>query len=493
MNESRAGADIATLDARWDALVFPRDYRNPHPLDRYHLVVIGAGPAGLIIAIAAAGLGARVALIERHAMGGDCLNVGCVPSKTLLAAASSGVDFSAAMQRVHGVRARIAINDSVQRYSEAGVHVFLGEAKFVDATHVQVTGAAGAALLQGKRVVIASGARAVLPAIPGLEALGVHTNETIFDLPALPARLAVLGGGPIGCELAQAFARLGSSVTLIEMQARVLANEDPDASALLEAALRSDGVALQLGRRVQSVSANGSVKTLLLDNGREIEAEAVLVAAGRSRNIEALNLEAAGVRSDPAQGILVDERLRSSNPRIYAAGDVCSKLQFTHSADAQARIVVRNALFLGRARHDRLVIPWCTYTKPEVARVGASRAELTQQRTAFDALRVEFAELDRGRTDASSDSAPDGFVEVLLEPASGQMLGATIVGRDAGEQIAPLVLLMTLKLTLAALGSLVLPYPTRSEYLRRLVDTWNRKRLTPRAAGLLRRWLHFTR
>lgn len=477
------------LDAARRALVFPAHYRNPEPLDRYHLVIIGAGPAGLISAIAAAGLGARVALIERHAMGGDCLNVGCVPSKTLLASASQGADFASAMRRVRAVRLDISAHDSVQRYLDAGVHVFLGAASFASAQVVQVEGPAGAARLHGRRIVIASGARAALPPIPGLDGANVHTNETIFDLAALPARMCVLGGGPIGCELAQAFTRLGSRVTVIEMQPRLLANEDADASTLLATALTREGVTLELQRRVQSVSDGDQGKRLQLDDGRVVGADVVLVAAGRRRNIDDLNLAAAGVRSDPAQGIIVDERLRTSNARIYAAGDVCSRLQFTHSADAQARIIVRNSLFLGRARHTALLIPWCTYTRPEIARVGANREELKHRGTAFVPLRVDFEQLDRART----DDATDGYAEVLADPRSGKLLGATIVGKDAGEQLAPLLVMMNAGLGLAALGSLVLPYPTRSEFVRRLADAWNRRRLTPFSARLLRTWLRLLR
>jgi pyruvate/2-oxoglutarate dehydrogenase complex dihydrolipoamide dehydrogenase (E3) component len=481
--------DIAQIDAAWRERVFPAAYRNPAPLDRYHLIVIGAGPAGLIVAIAAAGLGARVALVERHAMGGDCLNVGCVPSKTLLAAAAGGMDFSSAMRRVHAVRCAISEHDSVERYRSAGVDVFLGSAAFVAGGDVQLDGSAGAVRLHARRTVIATGARASLPPVPGLDSIGVCTNETIFDLPALPARLAILGGGPIGCELAQAFARLGSRVTVIEMQPRLLPNEHAEASTLLAAALAHDGVQLELGRSVRGAQAIGAIRQLTLDDGRIVEADAVLVAAGRSRNIEQLNLDAVGVKFDKAQGILVDARLRTSNPRIYAAGDVCSPLQFTQNADAQARIIVRNTLFLGRARVDALTIPWCTYTKPEIACAGASRAQLSQTGTPFDALRVEFGDLDRGRT----DDGGDGFVEVLVAPKTGKLLGVTMIGRDAGEQIAPLVVLMNARLGLGSLGSLVLPYPTRSEYLRRLADAWNRKRLTPFTASVLRRWLSFTR
>lgn len=399
------------VDAAWRELVFPAGWRNPAPAARYNLVVIGAGPAGLITAIAAAGLGARVALVERHAMGGDCLNVGCVPSKTLLAAARDGLGFEAAMQRMREVRAAIAQHDSVTRYTAAGVDVFLGTARFLDPHTVEVAGQR----LRTRRTVIASGARA----------------------------------------------------------------------ALVQAGLQRDGVQLRLGRRTLAATRDADGVTLALDDGTRVGGDAVLVAAGRRRNVEDLGLEQAGVRLDERGGIAVDARLRTSHPHVFAAGDVCSPLQFTHAADAQARIVVRNALFMGGARSDRLVVPWCTYTSPELAQVGATRRELEARGTPFDAFRQAFADLDRGRTDGDAQ----GWAEVRVARGTDRILGATVVGRDAGELLAPLVVLMTLGRGLGALGSLVLPYPTRSEYLRRLVDAWNRTRLTPRTAGLLRWWL----
>ncbi len=472
-------------DALWRELVFPANWRNPVPSGRYNLVVIGAGPAGLITSIAAAGLGARVALVERHAMGGDCLNVGCVPSKTLLAAAARGLSFAAAMARVRAVRAAIARHDAVQRYTAAGVDVFLGTARFEDAHRIRV----GESLLETCKTVICTGARAALPPVPGLAEAGARTNETIFDLETAPRRLAVLGAGPIGCELALAFARLGVEVHLLEAQPRVLPLEDADAAALVAAALERAGVRLHLGVRIERVERHAGLRCVLLADGDAVAAEELLVAAGRRRNVEDLALERAGVRFDPREGVLVDARLRTSHRDIYAAGDVCSRLQFTHSADAQARIVIRNALFMGRARVDRLVVPWCTYTTPELARVGASRRELDAASRAYDALRVDFGELDRGRT----DDGGDGYAEVLIERGGDRLLGATIVGKDAGEQLAPLVLMMTTGLGFAALGSLVLPYPTRSEYLRRLADLWNRRRLTPRAARMLAAWLRWRR
>ncbi|HPF27382.1 MAG TPA: FAD-dependent oxidoreductase [Steroidobacteraceae bacterium] len=491
----------SSADAIWRSLVFPSDYRNPTPADRYNLVVIGAGPAGLIIAIAAAGLGAKVALIEKHRMGGDCLNVGCVPSKTLLAAASAGLGFERAMARVREVRAAISHHDSVQRYTQAGVDVFLGAAEFVAADRVRV----GDLTLAARKFVVATGARAFVPPVPGL-AEHAQTNESIFELREQPRRLAVLGGGPIGCELAQAFARLGTQVHLIEMQTRLLPMEDEDASRAVQRALAADGVKLYLGTKVTAVSAVGTAKRLAYqdaagDEKVNLEVDVVLAAVGRKRNVEGLGLDAAGVRFDPRSGIEVDAHLRTSQRHIFAAGDVCSKYQFTHMADAQARIVVRNALFFGRARVDELVVPWCTYTKPEVAHVGATRGELAQSRAEYLPLRFEFADLDRGRTDArldpagkpQSDGYGDGYAELLVDRKSSRILGATIVGKDAGEQLAPIILAMNTHTGLKSLGALILPYPTRSEYLRRLVDAWNRTRLTPRTAGLLAWWLRRTR
>jgi pyruvate/2-oxoglutarate dehydrogenase complex dihydrolipoamide dehydrogenase (E3) component len=483
-DEAGGGAGTG-VQAAWRALVSPPGYRNPTPARRYQLVVVGAGPAGLVTAIVAAGVGARVALIERQAMGGDCLNVGCVPSKTLLAAASAGVGFEAAMQRVRAVRAALAQHDSVERYRQAGVDVFLGAARFTGAHQLEVEGLR----LATARTVIATGARAFVPPLPGLREIGPLTNETVFELATQPRRLAVLGAGPVGCELAQAFARLGTEVELIELADRVLPKDEPEAARRVTEALRRDGVNVRLGARLTS-AARGSdgARLLMLGDGTRVAADQVLVAVGRLRNVEDLGLERAGVRFDAQHGVGVDARLRTSHPHIYAAGDVCAGLQFTHVADAHARIVVRNALFRGRARADRLVIPWCTYTRPEVAHVGASSGELERAGCAFDRYRVEFGELDRGRT----DDAADGYAELLTRRGSDRILGATIVGKDAGEQLAPLLVALDRGLTLGSLGALVLPYPTRSEYLRRLIDGWSRTRLTPRAARTLRWWLKLT-
>ena len=470
----------AEFDRRWRELVFPADYRNPEPERKYHLVVIGAGPAGLVASIAAAELGARVALVERQAMGGDCLNVGCVPSKSLLdfTRRNPKAGFDEAFAWMRRVRREIASHDSVERYLRKGVDVFLGPARFVDPGSIQVRDQR----LTGRRFVIATGARADLPAVPGLKDCDPLSNESVFDLVERPVRLAILGAGPVGCELAQALARLGIEVQLFEMQERVLPGAIDAASEVLAKALRSEGVALHLGSRVSRIAGDAGRATVF-GSAAPITVDRILVAAGRRANVEGLNLEAAGVEMREGR-IAVDDRLRTTNKRIFAAGDVCSQVAFTHNADAQARIVVRNALFPPAARTRNLVVPECTYTDPEVAAVGETEEELRERGIACDRYQLEFAELDRGKTAGD----PGGFVYLLAAKGRDTILGATIVGHDAGEQIAPLCLAMSNGLGLGALGKAVLPYPTRAEYLRRLADQYNRTRLTGRVRGFMKAW-----
>ena len=467
-------------DRRWRERVFPENYRNPEPRRKYHLAVIGAGPAGLVASITAAGLGARVALVERKAMGGDCLNVGCVPSKSLLEFTQRNPDagFAEAFAWLRQVRSEIAAHDSVERYVRSGVDVFLGPARFAGRNSVEVDGQR----LTARRFLIATGARAELPRIPGLQDCDALTNDSFFDLVERPGRLVILGAGPVGCELAQGMARLGVEVHLFEMAGHVLPGAIAPAGDAVATALESDGVTLHLDSKVTRISSECGRATVHA-SGASVTADRLLVAAGRRANVDGLNLAAAGVELRGGR-IAVDDKLRTTNGRIYAAGDVCSGRPFTHNADAQARIVVRNALFAPTASTRSLVVPQCTYTNPEVAQVGNTEAQLTEEGVAFDRYRLEFGDLDRARTSGEND----GFVELLTAGRSDKILGATIVAHDAGEQIAPLCLAMANGLGLGALGKSVLPYPTRAEYLRRLADQYARTRLTPRAAGLLKFW-----
>ena len=477
------------FDQATAALLAPADHVNPTPRDKYHLVVVGAGPAGLISAIGAAGVGAKVALIERHVMGGDCLNVGCVPSKALLEYTSAVKDptFDAAFSWLREVRAGIAPHDSVDRYTELGVDVFLGSASFNTDGRICVDGLP----LTTRRTVICTGATAAMPPIPGLAESDPLTNESVFDLVEAPASISILGAGAIGCELATVFARLGVSVQLFEMAPRVLPAELPRASASVEAELKRLGVVLHLGRSVTTVRRD-SVFHITARDGQgasvEVSTEQLLVALGRAPNIQALQLENAGVAVSERGFITTDARLRTSNKAIYAAGDCTAAMQFTHHADAQACAVVQNALFAPTARVDGLVVPRCTYTQPEVASVGASAEQLQAQGEAWDTYTVEFSELDRGRTEPDGE----GFAEVYTRRGSDRILGATIVGHDAGEQLASICVLMSNGLGLGAAGKTILAYPTRSEYLKRLADAYNRTRMTPTVAGLFRRWLSLT-
>ncbi|MDQ3340816.1 MAG: mercuric reductase [Myxococcota bacterium] len=470
--------------------VHPPEWANPEPRGRYNLVVIGGGTAGLVSAVGAASLGARVALIERHLLGGDCLNVGCVPSKALLRAARAAhdartaaeygvhassivVDFAAAMSRMRQLRAAIAPHDSASRLAGMGVDVFLGAARFVERDIVEVSGQP----LRFARAVIATGARAAVPPIPGLEDAGYLTNETVFTLIERPRRLVVIGGGPIGCELAQAFRRLGSEVTVLDRADRLLPKDDPDAAEVIRARFVAEGIDLQLGVKIVRVERD---RTVIIDRGRgeeRISSDHILIATGRVPNLDGLGLDTAGVAVTD-HGITVDDRLRTSNRHVFAAGDVASRFQFTHAADAMARIVIQNALFFGRKRVSALTIPWCTYTDPEVAHVGIS-AEDAGKRDDVTTFTIPLAEVDR----AVIDGATEGFARVHAD-RKGRILGATLVSRHAGESIGELALAITSRLRLGRLASTIHPYPTQAEVVRKLGDAYQRMRLTPRVRSV---------
>jgi pyruvate/2-oxoglutarate dehydrogenase complex dihydrolipoamide dehydrogenase (E3) component len=459
-------------DQRLLANVHPAEWVNPTPAARYHLVVIGAGTAGLVTAAGAAGLGARVALIERSLMGGDCLNTGCVPSKAMLAGTRQGGEFSEVMARMRRLRADISPADSAERFRGLGVDVFFGGAQFTAPDLIRVAGAE----LRFRRAVIATGAAPVLPVIPGLADAGPLTSETIFGLVEPPRRLLILGGGAIGCELAQAFVGLGVAVTLVEQEPRVLPREDPDAAAVIRRALERRGVTLKLGARVERVSRDAGATRLHLAGGAEaVEGDTLLAATGRLPRLEGLGLDAAGIRVKDRR-LLVNDRLRTANSRVYAVGDVVATEQFTHAADFQARMVIANALFFGRGRASRLVTPRVVYTSPELAAVGTTEGG--------DMITVPLSENDR----SVLEGATDGFLRVHLKQGTDRILGVTIVAPHAGEMIGEAVLAMTNGIGLGAMGKAMHPYPTVAESYRKAADQWRRGKLTPWARRVLGWW-----
>lgn len=462
-------------DEQLVSLLRPPDWVNPEPAARYDLVVLGGGTAGLVAAAGSAGLGARVALIEAALLGGDCLVTGCIPSKTLLrGAATPNANFEDVMRRVRAVRAEIAPHDSAQRFrDELGVDVFFGRGRFVSRRGLEVDGTP----IAFRRALIATGARPTIPAIQGLDTVPFLTSETVFSLETLPARLAILGAGPIGCELAQAFARLGSAVTLIEEGPRILPRDDPDAVQCLAAQFENEGIAMQTQTRLVRVSsASGGIRLELEGRGAptQLEVERLLVAVGRTPHVEGLGLEAAGVTTAPS-GIEVDARLRTRNRRIFAAGDVCLEAKFTHAADLAARTVVRNALFFGRRRFNAASIPRSTYTDPEIAHLGLGPLDSKLAGQETQTFTRHFADVDRARTEGDTR----GFVRIHVRRGSDRIVGATIVGPHAGDLISEIGVAMAGGVGLARLSEIVHPYPTRAEAIRQCGDEYNRTRLTP--------------
>jgi pyruvate/2-oxoglutarate dehydrogenase complex dihydrolipoamide dehydrogenase (E3) component len=444
--------------------------------------------------------------VERELMGGDCLNVGCVPSKALLAAgriaakvhravefgvqvpAGVRVDFPGIMERVRRLRAQLSPTDSAARFRSLGVDVFLGEGRFT----APDTLAVGHHSLRFARALIATGARPQWPDVPGLANAGFLTNESVFALTEMPRRLVVLGAGPVGCELAQAFARFGSQVSLIDYHSRVLHRDDAEASRRVAAALARDGVNIYVDSTAVGVELRGTDKIVHLKSAgieQAITADTILVVAGRRPNVEELRLEAAGVRYDARHGVEVNDHLRSTNRRIYAAGDVCSRQQFTHAADAQARIVLQNALFLGRRKASALIIPHCTYTDPEVAQVGLTEQEAEKKGIRVQPFIQELQEVDR----ALLDGETEGFVKILVRAGGDSIVGATIVAVHAGEMISEITLAMTARVGLRHLSGVIHPYPTQAEAIRKLGDACNRQRLTAIVRWLFERWLKWRR
>ncbi|NLV24362.1 MAG: mercuric reductase [Deltaproteobacteria bacterium] len=488
--------------------VHPADWVNPEPASSYNLLVVGGGPAGLVAAAGAAGLGAKVALVEKNLLGGDCLISGCVPSKGIIRsgrairdarnAAEFGVingeklrvDFTAAFDRMRLVRSRLSHHDSARRFrDELGVDVFFGAARFTGPDSLAVE----EKTLRFHRAAICTGSSPSVPPVPGLEETGYVTNETVFSLRVCPERLTVIGGGPIGCELAQAFAYLGSTVTILNAGPRILPKEDPETSEFIHNALERDGIIIYNEVTLVEAAQTEGSKLLAFEqpDGQRFTllADEILVGAGRTPNVGDLDLEQAGVDYDPRLGVRVDNHLRTGNRRIYAAGDVCSPYKFTHAADAMARILIANALFGGRQKVSNLIIPWCTYTTPEAAHVGLSRSEAEKKGVAVDTFRVSLSEVDR----ALLDGEESGFVTVHLKKGTDKILGATVVARNAGDMINEFTLAMTTGAGLAAIASTIHPYPTQGEAIKKLADSYNRTRLTPGLGKILSTWLRWKR
>ncbi len=486
--------------------VHPPDWQNPTPDGRYNLVVIGAGTAGLVAAAGAAGLGAKVALIERELMGGDCLNVGCVPSKALLSAARAvstsrdstefgvsvdgnvNVDFPAIMERMRRLRSDISPHDSARRFTDLGIDVFIGSGKFVSNSEIEVDGQK----LKFKKAVIATGARAAKLPIPGIDDVRPLTNETLFSLTELPRRLTVIGGGPIGSEMAQAFTRFGTEVIQIEKADHILAREDRDAALVVQKAMEKDGVNFVLNATTVRFEQRGDEKiTVYEKNGQEHEvaSDQILIGIGRAPNVNGMGLETAGVEFDERKGVTVNDRLQTTNANIFAAGDVASKYKFTHAADFMARAVIQNALFFGRAKASSLVVPWSTYTSPELAHVGLTAEQANAEGIEVDTFTQEMSTVDR----AILDGQTEGFARVHVKRGTDQIVGATIVAEHAGDLISEFSLAMTHGLGLKKVGSAIHPYPTQAEAIRRLGDQYNRTRLTPMIKSAFQKWLAWTR
>ncbi|MEK7286898.1 MAG: mercuric reductase [Nitrospirota bacterium] len=491
--------------------VHPADWINPTPTARYQMVVIGAGPAGLVTAAIGAAIGAKVALIEKRWMGGDCLNVGCVPSKGVIAASrvwadarranafgltlpdGLKTDFGAVMARMRKLRARISQNDSAHRFKKMGIDVFFGEGHFTGSNTIEVDGK----VLNFKKAAICTGTRAHIPLIPGLAQVGYLTNETLFTLTDLPPKMAVIGAGPIGCEMAQSFARFGSAIALFVKGDHILPREDQDAARWVYAQMKKDGVAFIFNANMIRVSSSGKEKVIHYEEDK-IEktcvVDEIFVAAGRAPNVEGLGMEKAGVHYHDKTGVVVNAFLQTTNPSIYAAGDICFPYQFTHVADKMAGILIQNALLphpfgLGLASTDSMIIPWCTYTSPEIAHVGLTEAKAIARGIPVESFTCECSDVDR----AILDGEEEGFLRVHLRKGTDQILGATWVAARAGEMISEITLAMTAKIGLHTILNAIHPYPTQAEMIRKVALQWKKSTFTAKKQKLLTKWFSMNR
>ena len=467
-------------------------------VQEHDLIAVGGGTAGLVSAAGAAYLGAHPALVERAALGGDCLWTGCVPSKALLASArlahamrnaeSLGLQsappaqvFGAVMDRMRRARETVAHHDDPERFREMGVDVSFGTARFVASDTLEVE---GVGMLRSKRIIVATGARPAIPPIPGLEEAGFLTHETVFDLQVHPQRVGILGGGPIGLEFSQVFSRLGSDVVVLEMSDRILPSEDPDVAEALLGILNREGIEIELGARVTSVETEAAGKVLVTEDQRRFVVDEILVATGRQPNTDGLDLERAGIERD-GKGIRVDTTLRTTAKGVWAAGDVTGGLQFTQVAEYMAKKALRNALLPLNSHVDYRYVPWVTYTDPEVAHVGLSADEAAAR--GANTFTYPFDDLDRAITDAQTL----GFVKISAD-RKGRILGATVLGHGAGELLQPIVLAMTHGLSLSKVADTVFAYPTMAEGVKRAANAYQRTRLEGPGGRALKRvvsWL----
>jgi len=506
-----ADVDVSPLDEHNVKLldnVHPAKWLDPEPQPKYNMVVIGAGAGGLVSSSIAAGLGGKVAIIEEHLMGGDCLNVGCVPSKALIRAARAAhearnasefgvntgevtVDFGKVMERMRRLRAKISPVDSASRYSELGVDVFQGRGKFTSKDTIEVNGKT----LKFATAVIATGGTPTLPPIPGLKDVPHMTNIQFFNQTELPKRFGVIGSGVIGLELAQCMQRFGSQVTVFGRSGRILEKEDEDAADVVKAQLLKDGVDFKLKVKYQNISKadNGEISIAVFNNetgaDEVVAVDALLVATGRKPNVTGLGLDEAGVKFDPKVGITVDDNLRTSQKSIFAVGDCCSAYKFTHVADFMARMVARNALFFGSAKFSSLLIPWATFTEPEIAHVGLYEKDLQAQGIKYSTFVRMLDDVDR----AILDGEEEGFVKVHTAAGSDKILGATIVSSTAGNMISEISVAMQAGMGLGGIANVIHPYPTQSEAIRQAGDMYNRTKLTPFVKSLFRNILKMRR
>lgn len=453
---------------------FPKDWKNPKAAPLYDLVVIGAGPGGMTAAVIASHFNIKIALIEKQHMGGECLNVGCIPSKALLRSSRTvnefqhakemgvnvkdwSVDFPKIMERVRDLRSRVGSFDDVLNFQKMGIDVFFGNGEFIGPDEVQVDHQK----FRFKKAILATGTQPALLPIPGLQEAGFLTNQTVFNLTSLPRRLAVIGAGPLSCELSQAFCRFGSKVTIISHGPRILSHEDDTAAEILQDVFEKEGIRFLFNTNVEKIEKKGKEKILIFENlKKSLSVDEILMAVGRSASIQGYGLEKAGVIADEKNGIFVNDLLQTSNPNIYSIGDM--QFKFTHISTEHAKMAVLNAFDAGNRKKSSLVVPWCTYTDPEIAHVGMTEKEMRKKGLQYHAVMLDMADVPR----AILDSETRGFFKLYVKEGSDEILGATLMGSHAGEMLSEITVAITSRGGLSSITRAIHPFPTQSEVFR---------------------------